>query len=204
MDSVIFSFIDNNINFREKYFLDVIFYSVISVLVWGLLPHLQLKYEIISRFFHNDKEKAADFLAFLLIHIGTFRNYAFVESILHNKRFDFGDFNIITTVIGSIVLVIGCILWFTSLLKLGLRGSYFGDHFGFLFYKRIETFPFNVLENPQYTGSKLFLLGQSIFFRSLTGLVLTITISLFYSFLFFAFEKKNMNKIYTEEEKKMN
>jgi len=195
MDSAII-FFTTNINIKEKYCTEVIFYSVISVLVWGLLPHLQFRYKLISRFFNNDMDKAADFLAFLLIHIGTFRNYSFTESIFSNKRLDFGDFNIITSLIGLCVLFFGCTLWITSLLKLGLRGSYFGDHFGFLFHEKIESFPFNILENPQYTGSKLFLLGQSILFRSLTGLFLTMTISLLYSFLFFVFEKKNMKKLY--------
>lgn len=199
MDSAI-SFVFDNVNFAEKQFREVIFYSILSVLVWGLLPHLQYKYKIISKFFNDDMEIAADFLAFLLIHIGTFRNYAFTESIFNNKRFDFGDFNIITTIFGVSILLFGSLLWITSLLKLGLRGSYFGDHFGFLFKKRIESFPFNVLENPQYTGSKLFLLGQSILFRSLTGLVMTIFISLLYSFLFFVFEKKNMKRIYNKNE----
>lgn len=199
MESYI-SFVFDNINFAEKHFREVIFYSVLSVLVWGVLPHLQYKYKIISRFFKDDMEKAADFMAFLLIHIGTFRNYAFTESIFNNKRFDFGELNMISNIAGVSILFFGCLLWITSLLKLGLRGSYFGDHFGFLFKKRIESFPFNILENPQYTGSKLFLLGQSILFRSLTGFFMTVTISLLYSFLFFVFEKKNMKKIYNNKD----
>jgi methylene-fatty-acyl-phospholipid synthase len=195
MDTMI-NLMNNNINFSEKHFIEVIFYSILSVLVWGLLPHLQFKYQIISRFFHNDMEKAADFLAFLLIHLGTFRNYAFTESMFSNKRYDFKEYNMISNVVGISILIFGSLLWITSLIKLGLRGSYFGDHFGFLFSKKIESFPFNVLENPQYTGSKIFLLGQSILFRSPTGVFLTLTISLFYSFLFFVFEKKNIKKIY--------
>lgn len=198
MDSAL-NFIFNFINFSEKHLREVIFFSILSVLVWGVLPHLQYKYKIISKFFNNDMEKAADFLAFLLIHIGTFRNYAFTESIFNNKRFDFGELNIISSIIGISILLFGSLLWITSLLKLGLRGSYFGDHFGFLFKKRIESFPFNILENPQYTGSKLFLLGQSILFRSLTGLFMTFAISILYSFLFFVFEKKNMKKIYNKD-----
>ena len=197
MDSVI-NFVCENINFEGKQTREVIIYSILSVLVWGLFPHLQYKYKIISKFFNNNMEKGADFLALLLIHIGTFRNYAFTETIFNNKRFDFGDLNIISSIVGLSILLFGSLLWITSLLKLGLRGSYFGDHFGFLFKKRIQSFPFNILENPQYTGSKLFLLGQSILFRSLTGLFMTITISLFYSFLFFVFEKKNLKKIYNK------
>jgi methylene-fatty-acyl-phospholipid synthase len=197
MDSVI-NFVCENIIFEGKHIREVIIYSILSVLVWGLFPHLQYKYKIISKFFNNNMEKAADFLALLLIHIGTFRNYAFTETIFNNKRFDFGDLNIISSIVGLSILLFGSLLWITSLLKLGLRGSYFGDHFGFIFKKRIQSFPFNILENPQYSGSKLFLLGQSILFRSLTGLFMTITISLLYSFLFFVFEKKNLKKIYNK------
>jgi len=203
MDSAI-NFVFENINFAEKNFREVILYSILSVLAWGLLPHLQYKYKIISKLFNNDMEKASDSLAFLLIHIGSFRNYAFIESIFSNKRLDFGDLNIICTIVGLGILLFGIIFWINSLQKLGLRGSYFGDHFGFLFKKKIESFPFNILENPQYTGSKLFLLGQSILFRSFAGFIMTILISLSYSFLFFVFEKKNTNKIYTHKDNQKN
>jgi phosphatidylethanolamine N-methyltransferase len=192
------NFILENISF-DKNVQSVLFYSGLSLIVWGILPHLQHKHKIISWIFSDNKEIAADFLAFLLIHIGTFRNYAFFECLFSNKRLDFGEFNTISTIIGIIFLCFGSLFWITALLKLGLRGSYFGDHFGF-FNKKVQSFPFNILENPQYNGSKLFLLGQSIIMRSVIGFLLTLFISFLYSFVFFAFEKKNMNSIYSDNE----
>merc|ERR1711957_582514 len=162
--------------------------------------HVQQEHKLISWAFSNNKEIAADFMAFILIHIGTFRNYAFFESLMSNKRLDFGIYNDLSTIIGTIFLCFGSLLWITALLKLGLRGSYFGDHFGFVSNKKVDSFPFNVLENPQYNGSKIFLLGQSIITRSVIGVVLTLFISFLYTFVFFIFEKKNMNDIYTVEE----
>ena len=193
------NFIFENISF-DKNVQQVLLYSGLSLIVWGILPHLQHKHKLISWLFSDNREIAADFLAFLLIHIGTFRNYAFFESLFSNKRLDFGEFNILSTIIGIIFLCIGSLFWITALLKLGLRGSYFGDHFGFVFNKKVDSFPFNLLENPQYNGSKLFLLGQSIIFRSVIGCVLTLFTSLLYSFVFFVFEKKNMKSIYSNEE----
>jgi len=192
-----FNFINENVSF-DKNVQQVLLYSGLSLIVWGILPHLQHKHKIISWFFSDNKEISADFLAFLLIHIGTFRNFAFFESLLSNKRLDFGEYNIISTLIGVVLLCVGSIFWITALMKLGLRGSYFGDHFGFVFTKKVDSFPFNVLENPQYNGSKLFLLGQSIIMRSVTGCLLTLFISLLYSFVFFVFEKKNMKSIYSD------
>jgi methylene-fatty-acyl-phospholipid synthase len=192
----IFNFICENISF-DKNVQQVLLYSGFSLIVWGILPHLQHKHKLISSLFSGNKEISADFLAFILIHIGTFRNYAFFEALLSNKRFDYGEYNIISTIFGVIFLCIGSLFWLTSLWKLGLRGSYFGDHFGFILKKKIESFPFNILENPQYNGSKLFLLGQSIIMRSLIGVILTLFISFLYSFVFFVFEKKNMNTIYS-------
>lgn len=196
--SIISEFLWDNISL-DRNVQQVLLYSFISLFVWGILPHLQHKHKLISWAFSDNQEIAADFLAFLLIHIGTFRNYAFFESLFSNKRLDFGEYNDISTILGTVILCIGSLFWITSLLKLGLRGSYFGDHFGFVFVRKVDSFPFNVLENPQYNGSKLFLLGQSIIYRSVMGFVLTVFISLLYSFVFFAFEKKNMKTIYPHE-----
>ena len=43
----------------------------------------------------------------------------------------------------------------TSTLALGITGTFLGDYFGILMDKRVEGFPFNVLENPMYVGSTL-------------------------------------------------
>ena len=135
-------FVLDNIDFKEKYLLEVIFYSFLSIIVWGLLPHLQYRYKLISTITQGDMEKGADILALVLIHIGTFRNYSFTEAIYNNKRLDFGNYNIISTVLGIFIIFLGSYLWVTSLLKLGVRGCYFGDHFGFLLKKKNNYFPF--------------------------------------------------------------
>ena len=197
------NFLYENISF-DRNVQQVVFYSGLSLIVWGILPHLQHKRRLITWAFSDNKEIAADFMAFILIHIGTFRNYAFFESLMSNKRLDFGEFNDASTIIGTIFLCFGALLWISALLKLGLRGSYFGDHFGFVSNKKVDSFPFNVLENPQYNGSKIFLLGQSIITRSVIGCVLTLFISFLYTFVFFIFEKKNMKTIYADEDNEDN
>lgn len=43
----------------------------------------------------------------------------------------------------------------TSTYALGITGTFLGDYFGILMDHRVEGFPFNVVENPMYTGSTL-------------------------------------------------
>lgn len=49
----------------------------------------------------------------------------------------------------------GQLLVITSTWALGITGTFLGDYFGILMDSRVEGFPFNVVENPMYTGSTL-------------------------------------------------
>ena len=75
---------------------------------------------------------------------------------------------------------------------------YFGDHFGFIMKKRIDSFPYNYLENPHYNGSIMMYLGFSLMCRSMKGITLTFVIILLYHILFRYFEKKRLKEFYKQ------
>ncbi len=54
-------------------------------------------------------------------------------------------------------------------------GTFLGDYFGILMSKKVEGFPFNVLDNPMYVGSTM------IFLSGALRWVITLTL-LVYSF----------------------
>lgn len=189
------------IDFKSEYVLNTILLTIIDSIALALLPYLQYKYRMISKFTGDNMSIAADLLAFGLIHIGTFRNYAFIEANLNSKGFDVGLFNNLIYFIGMFLLCLGAILVLLAFRKLGLRGMYFGDHFGFIMKKRIDSFPYNYTENPQYNGSIMMYFGFSLIRRSITGLFLTLFIVLNYKFLFIFFEKKRLKEIYKENKK---
>jgi phosphatidylethanolamine N-methyltransferase len=172
------NFLLDHIDLNEHFFHKTLYLSFINVFALALLPYLQYKYRIISKFTGDDMSIAADCLAFFLIHIGTFRNYAFVESTYSSKAIDFGGFNNLIITVGVVSLLLGGVLVLFAFRKLGLRGMYFGDHFGFIMKKRIDSFPYNYLDNPHYNGSIMMYLGFSLMCRSLSGIALTFSIIL--------------------------
>ena len=184
------------INYSDKAFIKTIYLSAIDTIALILIPYLQYKYKLISKFTGDDMGRAADLAAYILIHLGTFRNYSFIESTYNSKPLDLGLFNYILMLIGILSLSLGGLLVILAFRKLGLRGMYFGDHFGFIMRKRIDSFPYNYFENPQYTGCTMMYLGYSLFCRSITGLILTISIVICYHILFRFFEKRQLKRLY--------
>ena len=141
--------ISEYVDFNNYDFLKMIVLTFVNIIFLGLLPYLQYKYKIISKFTGDDMGRAADILAFILIHIGTYRNYSFIISTYDSKRFPLGILDYPIMLVGFLAALIGGVLVLFAFHKLGLRGMYFGDHFGFLMKKRIDSFPYNYLENPQ-------------------------------------------------------
>jgi phosphatidylethanolamine N-methyltransferase len=192
------NFLLDHIDLNDQHFQQTLLLSFINTFALALLPYLQYKYKIISKFTGDDMNRAADCLAYILIHIGTFRNYAFIEGTYKSKALDFGIFNYFVITIGVLSLILGGLLVLFAFRKLGLRGMYFGDHFGFIMKKRISSFPYNYTENPHYNGSFMMYLGFSLMCLSLKGICLTFVIILCYQILFTFFEKKRLKEIYKQ------
>lgn len=64
--------------------------------------------------------------------------------------------------ISYLCLAAGSVLVLSSMYKLGITGTYLGDHFGILMKSRITSFPFNVAEHPMYYGSTLCFLSMAL------------------------------------------
>ena len=64
--------------------------------------------------------------------------------------------------IALLCMVSGAILVASSMYKLGMLGTYLGDHFGILMSAKVTSFPFDVAEHPMYYGSTLLFFGQSL------------------------------------------
>lgn len=190
------------IDFSDKNFIQASFLTLLSIICITLLPHLQYRYRFISKMTGDDMGRAADFLAYFLIHIGSLKTFSFFEALFSNKRIEFEAWFYYSVFPFSIVLIIvGLILVLFSFQRLGLRGMYFGDHFGFLMKGRIKQFPYNILENPQYIGSNLIYLGFSVATRSPAGLLLSLFSFLAYKMFFVLFEEKKLKVFYPYYEK---
>lgn len=68
----------------------------------------------------------------------------------------------LSKVVAPIIFIIGQTLVLASTYRLGITGTFLGDYFGILMDKRVEGFPFNVLENPMYSGSTLCFIASAL------------------------------------------
>lgn len=171
------------IDFTEPNFQFSIVYSFLCFLGWVLIPHLEFKYKILSRFMNGDQEKACDFLSYFLIYTGTMRNHAINEMINKNKTINYGIYEIPAQIIAYSLITFGTTLVTFSFYRLGLRGMYFGDHFGFLLKEKIVSFPYNYFPNAQYVGTTWLLIGVSIAYHSPAGLFISLLVNILYQVL---------------------
>lgn len=164
------------INFTDSNFIQAIQYSTICFLGWIILPHLQLKYKILSRLTGGNQSIACDFLAFFLIYTGFLRNQAINQAIYNSPTLFFGFYEIPILIISYFLMLFGGVLVTMSFYRLGLRGMYFGDHFGFLFKEKITQFPYNYFPNAQYVGTTSLLIGFSLIYYSAAGIFISLLI----------------------------
>ena len=171
------------IDLTESQFLSSVFYALLNFSMWMLIPHLEFKYNALSRLFGNNKSIANDFFAFFLVQTGTFRNLAFNAAMTNNLKVGYGGFDFLFEVLGVGLIVFGFILVFFSFYRLGMKGMYFGDHFGFLFTEKITAFPYNRFDNPQYVGTTAFFFGFAMYHHSPVGILLTVVTNCLYAVL---------------------
>lgn len=63
---------------------------------------------------------------------------------------------------GVAMYATGCVLVASSMLRLGITGTYLGDHFGILMVRKVTAFPYNYFDSPMYDGATLCFLGKAI------------------------------------------
>ncbi|GAB1225997.1 hypothetical protein ENUP19_0273G0006 [Entamoeba nuttalli] len=72
------------------------------------------------------------------------------------------------------IQIFGWVLSISSFYRLGFKGTYEGDCFGFLFDEMITSFPFGFVPHPMYFGGALLFISSSLYYYSSTGLILSI------------------------------
>eukprot|EP01095_Lingulamoeba_sp_RSL-Kostka_P017776 TRINITY_DN945_c0_g1_i2.p1 TRINITY_DN945_c0_g1~~TRINITY_DN945_c0_g1_i2.p1 ORF type:complete len:215 (-),score=28.09 TRINITY_DN945_c0_g1_i2:142-786(-) len=171
---------------------------------WNIVGELEYHKKILSRFV--GPKIGCYILATCIFLLQIERDIAFSNALLDQYCLIDISSNLYFNLIAQALIVIGTIFVLSSFFKLGITGTYLGDHFGILFDEKIESFPFNVLENPMYVGSVLNFLGASILKGSVAGIIISIYIHIVYRISVDFFEGPFTTMIYTRasNEKKEN
>lgn len=168
---------------------------------WNLSARLEYKTKFLSRVFGSAKA-ACYVLALVTFCIGLTRNFVVVVAV--TRQLSLEAYLGASTVaymkfIGTLCIIVGLTFAISSMIRLGVTGTYLGDYFGMLKSSRVTAFPYNVVNNPMYVGSTIAFLGLAVRAMSPVGFMLTVYIWLVYNVALF-FEEPFTAKIYSNKD----
>ena len=169
-------------------------------LTWNIIARFEYKTRFLSNLFGGNRLVANYVLAFYILGVGFYRDYAFGVAIASQPKLaelssDFFYY------LGAACIGFGQLFVLTSFYKLGFLGTFLADYFGFLKDAPCSGFPFTqYMSNPMYMGATLSFGGSAIMAASPAGLVLTLWVYIVYRFAL-ALEETFTNYIYAERER---
>lgn len=170
---------------------------------WNISARLEYKTKLLSRIFGSAKV-GCYVLAAVTFLIGLTRNLVVIIAVtrqLSLEEYLGGSTVNYMKIIGTLFVIAGLTLTISSMVRLGITGTYLGDYFGMLKSSRVTAFPYNIVDNPMYVGSTMAFFGLAVCMMSPVGFLLTIYIWLVYNIALF-FEEPFTTKIYNSNDNK--
>ncbi|OAA59498.1 phosphatidylethanolamine N-methyltransferase [Cordyceps fumosorosea ARSEF 2679] len=148
---------------------------------WLIQSHIFAEYrnQVLSKLFGGNRTLANYALAATIFSIGIIRDWLYKTAILEQPTHPALQ-GLPTQAAAYTLLAAGNVLVVTSTWRLGIRGTFLGDYFGFLQEKMVTGFPFNVTGAPMYWGSTMSFLGTALLFGRPAGVVLTALVYVVY------------------------
>ncbi len=191
----------SHIDFSEPRFYDAIWLTIFNIAIGIVMPQLEYHFKLTTKIAGGNPDRGNDGLAYLFITIDTFRRIAFIDAVFNSKKLDFGGnyivFNYLLMFLGIYVGIYGFVLFFKAFCRLGMKGAFYGDHFGFLFDQgKLTEYPFSKFTNPMTTGNCLMYLGSALFARSMSGLFVGGLMFLTYELYYYMYEVPMLKIVY--------
>ena len=101
----------------------------------------------------------------------------------------------------ALLFAAGLLFVLSSILALGITGTFLGDYFGILMDHKVTSFPFNVIADPMYWGSAANFVAVSLWYGKPAGLLLSVLVIVVYK-VALLFEGPFTEMIYREASKK--
>ena len=148
--------------------------------VWNLLAHYEYFTGKITKLCGNSRLWGYRVTMYIIITMQLIRNWAFYQALEHSQpmvpELDgfLARYPNFMFILSWVIFIIGWFFSLTSFWRLGFKGTYEADAFGFLFDEMITKFPFGTIPHPMYTGGALAFLGSALHYYSSTGIILTL------------------------------
>lgn len=193
--------INDYVNWSDPFVWLAIFHITFNPMFWNISARLEYKQKLLSKIFGSTKT-ACYALAVTTFTIGITRNITVIIAVTRQLSLEsYLAVDVINYMkYGGIVCIIaGLVLAISSMVRLGVTGTYLGDYFGLLKDERVTVFPYNVVDNPMYVGSSIAFLGLAITKMSPIGFIFTAYIYIVYR-VALRFEEPFTDKIYNQRD----
>lgn len=130
-------------------------------LIWNLVAHSEYHGRVVSRMF--GKYGGAYLLALWIFSFSLYRDMLFLAAMESQPTAPIMK-NVEFVLPGLGMYAVGCVLVASSMLRLGITGTYLGDHFGILMRQKVMSFPFSWFDHPMYDGATLCFMGKSFMY----------------------------------------
>ncbi|TFK27279.1 methylene-fatty-acyl-phospholipid synthase [Coprinopsis marcescibilis] len=171
---------------------------------WNIVARNEYRNKTITKLFGGNTRYGCYFLAVLIFSFGLLRDALFHNALSEQPRIALIPYEYASKI--AIVLGgLGQLFVISSTWQLGVTGTFLGDYFGILMDKRVEGFPFNVLNDPMYVGSTLSFIATSLWLERPAGLFVSVYVYVVY-LIALRFEGPFTTMIYTKraEQRKKN
>ncbi len=171
-------FIEQLINFRNRYFWQLVIHIIFNVLFWNTTSRIEYKTKYFT-YLIGDSKIAIYAHSIMIFLLGLSMNYLYRYVVNISYNFIPVKGNQFLIYFGYILILFGTIFVLTSTYKLGIIGVYNADAFGFPL-PYVVSFPYNLFRAPMYFGSTLNFLGYAVIKKSVTGLFITFLVGIVY------------------------
>lgn len=170
----------HDIDFTNAKLQTAMFFVVFNPLYWNCGARIEYHTKLLSTLCGGHRRVAVYLFSLSVFTLGLFRDELYRSALQEQATSPLLDTSL-CKMLGAGCFAYGSALVLGSMYKLGIVGTYLGDHFGFLFDERIVSFPFNVCNNPMYDGSTLCFLGTALFYGKPAGLFVTALVYAMYN-----------------------
>lgn len=166
-------------------------------LLWNAVAQLEFRYKPLTRL-TGSKFRGCYLLAISIFSLGILRDWLYERALSSQPEAPLlASAGVKAAGIG--LFATGNILVLSSMLALGITGTYMGDYFGILKNEKLTSFPFNVCDNPMYVGSFLSFLGTALYFGKVMGILLSCFVWVMY-YIALKLEEPFTARIYAERD----
>jgi methylene-fatty-acyl-phospholipid synthase len=169
--------------------------------IWAIVLHV-VNYNATAQIEHHTRiftkilgKNAVYYYAVYLVVSALVRDH-FIQIALQS---DSHSLSVDLVFVGQILFGVGVAMNLWTLKALGIKGMYNGDSFGHLMDAPVTTGPYRYLNEPQYVGTTICLVGSALHYKSIVGLYLSVIMYAVFMISVVFVEGPHMRRLYSKK-----